>query len=1231
MKPFWNPLTCSIILLGAIVLGGAARVLCEDSNHTSLGGLATGSLQIASDGTPRSLWLQGQEFSLDGSFLGVRTSVAGHVVAKAFTSNSDLGLPALGELAFAGHFPRTVHETVGTELPVTVRMETLVPFAPGDSEGSSLPVAFFVITMTNPGKRAVDASLLFSSVCPFPAQPNRTRSGELGLPQLVLTGDPRVGFQFTGAGFRSKNPSSFSFLTLDSEGVQVAGVPLLDGSTGSRQDLWKDFSLDGVVGNGTYQDVSQGVTGTVSRAGALSCSTRIAPGRSSKFSFALSWHDGRDAIKSRFADARSVAADALGRLSELREKTVAWQDLILHATAPMWLREQMLFQSGEMARAARWMDGDLTWLDGSTDLPQRLLAHPWILGFFPKIDAHDIRQLARTQLPTGEFPDPQRPHETPSTSRPDRAAAFAILVYRHVTSTGDQDFLGEMLPAVELGMRWTKSLDRDRDGIPEGTTWFNPTGEAGAHIGLAGLWMTALRCTERMARAEGNGDLASSCVGWNDQVRLATHSMLWNGSYFDHSFDGVGAVRDKSCRASQLFGDVLARSVGIPWIHEEHTVDSVLEQLLETNGSWVHDDPSIRKAVLLGTGIESGREKRSLAALAPIAKQSASTPGARHEPTSFFGLQGMTGFICEPDERRITFSLHPRSSLETSTYPIMNPHFWGEVQFATGPNAGDHHVQVDFSSMLSDQEFHVKEVRFGLPRGSGDSMVVRARSERGAEPGKASAGGRFLTFRFHEPMKISSGSWIRFHLAPRDSGRIYLGLEGQEIRSEGAVTKVATVRRESGGIVLELENPGPAAQHVCLYGDLGEWTNYGLFANSVAQPPLDGSEWKRGVSLWIEGSILTSEDFSELAFVNDAVSMASWEEGEVAADFLKSVRSFQLSVENFLAREKRTRTLRVDILPLGREPVLNNVQARWSREQAVGELRRLFSALSVLRKKAESPGPGHEKVLACLYPLELSVEYPEGFSLSRKFAVAVEVSDPFGYGLESRLSLEGPPGFEVAETSVAASESGQVTTYEVTPLGSGENRRQFMTARIDLKKAGLPFSQETKTWFGSGALRSWQVIGPFARNGSAGFSTIYPPESEVSFTSTYAGESGPVRWKPAEFSDGHVHLSAALSTGADSLGYALCAVQVEVDTEFFFEVMSSGRLQLSVNGVGVLEESSATGSRRPIREAATLRAGWNTLLLKAESGARISVEMTDASGQSLTGIRVTNRLGTAKN
>lgn len=180
-----------------------------------------------------------------------------------------------------------------------------------------------------------------------------------------------------------------------------------------------------------------------------------------------------------------------------------------------------------------------------------------------------------------------------------------------------------------------------------------------------------------------------------------------------------------------------------------------------------------------------------------------------------------------------------------------------------------------------------------------------------------------------------------------------------------------------------------------------------------------------------------------------------------------------------------------------------------------------------------------------------------------------------------------------------------------------------------LARAGK-FTEANAAWQSMGYLRTWRVIGPFDNVSTSGFDKAYPPETEINFSKKYTGLNNlvlPWRALPLVMHDGACQPEEFLGAGDPSVFYAVSAVKSPLTQQVTLNFDPTGASKIFVNGRLVFADNkyrSPSKMANPYSATVTLRAGWNTIMVKIASNeddsATFRLRFAKPSGADITGL-----------
>jgi hypothetical protein len=426
---------------------------------------------------------------------------------------------------FRGAFPFAEVAFVDEKLPVRASLRAWSPLIPHNMKDSSLPVAFFRVTLENPLDRLLQASVMMSlenfvGIGGVRVHEGKQRwyfaDGSLQQP-VVVSGSALQGLRF-------RSPRQFEGI-----GKNVSGEYLLlsDGPTtdrgwdalGDGNALVEDFRLDGEL-NGLTMRAKED---KVRPAGALCRKVLLSPRSKQTVYFIVTWwmpdHVTLDLknhshfCQREFRDAEKVAAYAFEQRERLAKETDAWARLVRESNLPAWLKSLALNSAAAMfSNTLLTRDGVFAMQEnpGRAEGALGALEKRWTTGeflraFFPELDRRELEQFRACQQASGEVPrlcgNAYRGIGNPNvwqgvTGAPEPACVYVTEVLAHYRATGDRKFLDVAWPGVKQAMAW---LRQSRTPV------------------ASSFDVVAARAAATMARVENEPDLVRD----NDRQRSA--------------------------------------------------------------------------------------------------------------------------------------------------------------------------------------------------------------------------------------------------------------------------------------------------------------------------------------------------------------------------------------------------------------------------------------------------------------------------------------------------------------------------------------------------------------------------------------------------------------------------------------------------------------------------------------------------------------------------------------
>jgi transglutaminase-like putative cysteine protease/tetratricopeptide (TPR) repeat protein len=189
-------------------------------------------------------------------------------------------------------------------------------------------------------------------------------------------------------------------------------------------------------------------------------------------------------------------------------------------------------------------------------------------------------------------------------------------------------------------------------------------------------------------------------------------------------------------------------------------------------------------------------------------------------------------------------------------------------------------------------------------------------------------------------------------------------------------------------------------------------------------------------------------------------------------------------------------------------------------------------------------------------------------------------------------------------------------------------RASARLALADLAYRAGKLAEAETHWAAMGYVRKWQVIGPFDNVSLSGFEKLFPPEREIDFKKSQTGKDDQtLPWRPLPFvsREGQCAVAESLGDGSPNVFYAATALLSPQDQAVLLRFDPTGASKVFVNGRLVFHDDTYRQQQPlvadPFLIPATLRKGWNTLLIKLADDntkrAAFALRVTSPSGEAL--------------
>ncbi|MBQ7896930.1 MAG: hypothetical protein IJ323_00755 [Clostridia bacterium] len=487
-----------------------------------------------------------------------------HGFGHGYESSSMCGFPHFSKVKFDGKFPIATISFEDKNFPAKIKLKAFNPFIPLDSDNSSIPAAFFDISVINNVKN-VKYTVLFSVRNPFKNSINEKIKSD----------------KYTAANMRAGIDCD------DKEyGDMTVAVDVADGicyeywQRGPWREpvttFWHDITT-GTLPDRHYEDAGNGDICTVG-------ASALVNGKKGKsFKFVLSWNvpnnynywnplknsNGRDVTFKNyytklFENSQRSAFYCLDKWDYLYRKTNDFCKILHSSSLDKSVLDAVTSNLAVLKSATtlRLEDGtfygweDLHEKEGSCE---GTCTHVWSYAYalpflFPDLERsirdtefkYNVDEKGLMQFRTA--PPIGREHEKFLPCLDGQMAAV-IKIYRDWKLTGNSEWLKKNWGNVKriLEFAWSENnpfeWDRNRDGVLEGRQHHTLDMELfGPSSWLEGMYLAALKAASEMAEFLGDGEKREEYNTLFEKGYAWTKENLFNGEYFIQKID----LKDKT-------------------------------------------------------------------------------------------------------------------------------------------------------------------------------------------------------------------------------------------------------------------------------------------------------------------------------------------------------------------------------------------------------------------------------------------------------------------------------------------------------------------------------------------------------------------------------------------------------------------------------------------------------------------------------------------------------------
>ncbi|MDD4098302.1 MAG: GH116 family glycosyl-hydrolase [Lentisphaeria bacterium] len=478
------------------------------------------------------------------------------------------GLPHFRRTRFQAGFPFAEITFRDPSFPGDVTLEAFNPFIPHNDLDSSLPAAFFTITLHNPRDHQVVYSVALTARNPASGKTTNNFRPEAGATLLHFTGDlPPDDVDY----------GDFAIAT-DADGAATQEYWYRGRWYDNLGVYWQDFARPGALKPRSYSTPGSGDHGV------LAVRTTVPPGGQSAIRFVFSWNvpnchnywkkgcacatdsgggcapkTWKNYYATRFADATASARYCLAHWQRLEEETRHFRDALFRSTLPRPVLDAVSANISilKTPTCLRLEDGSFYGWEGchaNSGCCEGSCTHVWNYAYalpflFPGLE-RSLRELdyRYNQRPDGGMAFRlQLPLDSPrSEFRPCADGQFGgvLKVFREWKICGDTAWLRRLWPAVRqsIDFAWAPTnqdrWDPDQTGVLHGRQHHTLDMELfGPNAWLTGFYLAALKAGAEMAIACDDPEPAELYRRLFERGRQWVRQNLFNGEYFIQQID----------------------------------------------------------------------------------------------------------------------------------------------------------------------------------------------------------------------------------------------------------------------------------------------------------------------------------------------------------------------------------------------------------------------------------------------------------------------------------------------------------------------------------------------------------------------------------------------------------------------------------------------------------------------------------------------------------------------
>jgi uncharacterized protein (DUF608 family) len=490
------------------------------------------------------------------------------------------GVPHFHSVEFRGEYPLAELKFSEERFPGEVRLVAFNPLIPLNSDDSSIPAAFFEVSVKNTTERPLTYTVSGCLRNPFPD--GTTVNRHLSTDGFNIIKCTSVAFQEDEFGYGDL------CLATDAEEASYQEYLYRGLWFDNIYTYWRELTTPGPFKNRSYEGPRKETGKQFTKDyGALASHMEIPPGQTWTARFIVSWsfpncsnywnpekgcEEGdcskeggctpnrwKNYYTTLFKDSTASAVYSLKNWDRLHERTRAFKEALFSSTLPEEVLDAVSANISilKSPTVLRLEDGTLYGWEGcfpDSGCCDGSCSHVWNYEYatpflFPDLErsmrdvdfrfnsAEDGSISFRLQLPLGRPRLDFRPCA-------DGQMGGVIQTYREWKISGDTEWLRSNWQAVKssLEFAWSEDnrdkWDRDKDGVMEGRQHHTLDLELfGPNAWLTGYYLAALKAASLMAEHLGEEDKAREYRDLFERGKAWVDQNLFNGEYYQQEID----------------------------------------------------------------------------------------------------------------------------------------------------------------------------------------------------------------------------------------------------------------------------------------------------------------------------------------------------------------------------------------------------------------------------------------------------------------------------------------------------------------------------------------------------------------------------------------------------------------------------------------------------------------------------------------------------------------------